>query len=110
MSLVYVVHESKTQIEELLKRLDHATGKQVEPILRALGKEADVCSAALSRLARHYVNALPDENSAYSCNEPKREPKLLEIARRLQQARVSGFCESCGGIASTSADDCEGSV
>ncbi|MDA7425420.1 hypothetical protein [Thalassococcus lentus] len=97
-SLIYVVRQSKAQIADLSARLDSARGKQVEPILRALGKEADVCSAALSKLARLYVDVLPDTEDKMNGGVPDHDPDLLLTAQLLFRANQNGFCPRCGGI------------
>lgn len=76
-SLVYVVRQSQTQIAALSERLGSANGKEIEPILRALGKEADVCSAALLKLARLYMDVLPGAEHETEDGAPEHDPDLV---------------------------------
>lgn len=97
-SLIYVVRQSQSQIAALSERLGDARGKEVEPILRALGKEADVCSTALSKLARHYVDVLPDAERESEDGAPQHDPDLVLVAQLLSRACQNGFCPHCGGV------------
>lgn len=97
-SLVYVVRQSQSQIAALSERLGSAKGKEVEPVLRALGKEADVCSAALSKLARLYVDVLPDAERENGDEVPEHDPGMVLVAQLLSRACQNGFCPHCGGV------------
>lgn len=97
-SLVYVVRQSQNQIAALSERLDSAKGKEVEPVLRALGKEADVCSAALSKLARLYVDVLPEKECETEEHVSANDPGLVLVVQQLSRACQNGFCPNCGGV------------
>lgn len=97
-SLVYVVRQSQTQIAALSDRLGNAEGKEIEPVLRALGKELDVCSAALSKLARLYVDVLPDTEREKEDGLSEHDPGMVLVAQLLSRACQNGFCPRCGGV------------
>ena len=96
-SLIFVVEQSTHQVRDLSDRLKDAQGATVEPILRALGKVADTLSGALTRLSRHYVDHLPEEEKQPSAVEQD-DSDLLFIVRLLESARQRGFCDHCGGV------------
>lgn len=96
-SLIFVVEQSTHQVRDLSDRLKDAKGKTVEPILRALGKEADTLSGALTRLSRHYVDHLPEEGKQPSGKEQD-DSDFLYIVQLLEVARQRGFCDRCGGV------------
>ena len=97
-SLVFVVENSSSQVRSLSERLDSATPRQLESLLRSLAKEADVLSAGLTRLSQH-VDEIPDDKAATSKEPPVVDRRLIEFSTMVRAAITDGFCPQCGGIA-----------
>lgn len=94
-SLVYVVEQGAARVRMLGDRLQSASPKQLEPILRVLAKEADTLSAGLARLS-HHVESMPSEED-HTSTPPPEDRRLLAISSLLQDAIEHGLCAKCGG-------------
>ena len=104
-SLVYVVEMGAAQVRKLGERLETATPRQLEPILRSLAKEADTLSAGLSRLSQH-VEEMPLEETEESKEAPVVDRRMLEFSTLFKDAVEHGFCERCDGVQRDNHGDC----
>ena len=94
-SLVYVVEQGAARVRKLSDSLQSASPKQLEPILRTLGKEADTLSGGLARLS-HHVESMPSDEDKTNA-PPDEDRRLLEISALIRNATNLGFCGRCGG-------------
>ena len=92
-ALAFVARKSITALRE---RLEDAERAPCADTLRALIAEAGVLSGALAQLGRA---------AGADSSEPDPMPNaeesalaLLELTRRVSDARSKGFCPRCGGV------------
>jgi len=95
-SLLYVVEAGTVQLKQLVARLDQEPGSKLEPILRAIAKEADTLSAGLTRLSAH-AETLP-EPMIEEQDQPVFDRELFKAINLASFARERGFCDQCGGV------------
>ncbi len=96
-SLLYICETSATELRELTDRLNTVSPRQAESVLRAIQKTGDVLSSALVRLC-HFVDSIPDDDTAPDNGEPFANRGLLLAALYLGDASTRGICPECGGI------------
>lgn len=97
-SVAYVCRAEVARLRELVRELDQAEPRQLESILRALGKTSDTLSAALSRVSAYADHLESDADETASRKEPTSDAGLVELVRRSRIAVNFGFCRACGGV------------
>lgn len=96
-SLIFVVENASSQVRSISERLESATPRQLETLLRSLAKEADVLSSGLARLGQH-IDEIPEDGAA-SKEPPISDRRLIDVSIMVRAAIKDGFCPQCGGIA-----------
>lgn len=97
-SLLYVCQSSQTALSKLTKQLrDAQDGDRTVPsLLGAIQREADVLSAALTKLAANSIAELPAKKRL----PPSGGVDLLDVSRRVFAFIECGgeVCAKCGGV------------
>lgn len=72
--------------------------RQVPATLKAVVSEADVLSAALTRLAQSRASKLPAPNVNEARNRPEVATEIYDHLCKVNGLFEHGVCERCGGV------------